>query len=257
MKKYLVNITDCVDIAAHELWAVLMREVENLSDVVVPPIVPIFPEFSKINANFAVRLIADSYPNNSVLMTTINAEQTRPMNVIGRTRERNRVFIGRNMGSFDWLTRDFGCAELCDLTRHNSGGFVSFAGKYVTAKLAADAARGIDILELGQPIDPNGIVRMNLEVGTIVHIDNFGMMKFAGDFGPAETGDIFEVSVNGFEFDAIYSPRMMSLDTGKWVFFPGSSLGLFELGQVRELGARKLGIQVGDVIRWKKKWLHL
>ncbi len=252
MKKYLVNITDCTDIAASELYAVLVREVEKMPDVIVPPITPISPEFSVINANFAVRLMADSYPENSVLMTTINAEKTRPMNVVGRTKERNIIFIGRNMGSFDWLTRDFGCAELYDLTKYNLGGFVSFAGKYVTAKVAAAAALGTPLSELGEAIDPNGIVRLNLKPGTIVHIDNFGMMKFTGDIGVASPGDRYEVVVNGIKIDAVYEPRMMSLGTGAWALFPGSSFGLFELGQARDLGARKLGIRVGDVISWKK-----
>lgn len=252
MKKYLVNITDCVDIAASELYAVLVREVEGMPDVAVPPITPISPEFSVINTNFAVRLMADSYPENSVLMTTINAEKTRPMNVIGRTKERNIVFIGRNMGSFDWLTRDFGCAELYDLTKYNAGNFISFAGKYVTAKVAAAAARGAALSELGEAIDPQRIVRLDLKKGTIVHIDNFGMMKFFGDFEPGPAGTKYEVKINDHAFSATYEPRLMSLETGEWAFFPGSSYGLYELGQARALGGRSLGIKVGDVIEWKK-----
>lgn len=252
-RRYLVNITDCVDIAAQELYAVLIRETEGIADVVVPPIVPISPEFSIINTNFAVRLMADSYPENSVLMTTINAEKIRPPNIIGRTVKGNIIFIGRNMGSFDWLTRDFGCTELYNLARHNTGGFISFAGKYTTAKLAAAAARGVPLSELGDAVNTDSIVRMNLEPGTIVHIDNFGMMKFVGDFGPAETGDIFDVRINELNFEAIYNPRMMSEETGAWVFFPGSSFGLYELGQVRDLGAKKAGIKVGDVIRWRRR----
>ena len=252
MKKYLVNITECTDIAANELYAVLAREVEDTPDIVVAPITPVFPEFSIINTNFAVRLMADSYPENSVLMTTINAEKVRPMNVVGRTKERNIVFIGRNMGSFDWLTRDFGCAELYDLTKYNVGNFVSFAGKYVTAKVAAAAARGTPLSELGEAIDPTGIVRLDLKPGTIVHIDNFGMMKFTGDIGPASSGDRYEVTVGEKKIAAVYEPRIMNLETGEWALFPGSSFGLFELGQARELGARKLGFKVGDIISWKK-----
>lgn len=251
--KYLVNITDCIDIAAHELYAVLIREVAGMDNVVVPPIVPIQPEFSVINTNFAVRLMADSYPENSVLMTTINAEKVRPMNVIGRTEKGGIVFIGRNMGSFDWLTRDYGCSELYDLTEHNKAGFISFAGKYTTAKLAAAAARGVPLSELGKAIDPKDIVRMDLAEGTIVHIDNFGMMKFVGDPGPVEVGDVFDVTINGNTLEVVYEPRLMSLDTGAWAMFPGSSFGLFEIGQARALGARNLGIKVGDVITWKKR----
>jgi len=252
VKKYLVNITECVDIAANELWAVLAREVEDIPNVVVAPITPISPEFSVINTNFAVRLMADSYPENSVLMTTINAEKARPMNVIGRTKERNIIFIGRNMGSFDWLTRDFGCAELYDLTKYNVGQFISFAGKYVTAKVAGAAARGTSLAELGEAIDPNGIVRLDLKPGTIVHIDNFGMMKFVGDLGPAKHGDRYEVMVREHKINAVFEPRLMSLESGEWALFLGSSFGLFELGQARKLGAKELGIKVGDVISFKK-----
>jgi len=253
MRQYLVNITDCVDIAAHELYAVLVRQTEEMNDIFIPPIVPITPEFSIINTNFAVRLMADSYPQNSVLMTTINAEKVRPMNVIGRTEKGGIVFIGRNMGSFDWLTRDFGCAELYNLARHNKDGFVSFAGKYTTARIAAAAACGTPLRELGDEISPNDIVRMDLAEGTIVHIDNFGMMKFVGDLETPESGTIYTVSVNGFEFEAVYEPRLMSLETGTWAFFPGSSFGLYELGQARKLGARDYGFKVGDVISWRKK----
>jgi S-adenosylmethionine hydrolase len=250
--KFLVNLTDCTDIAAAELYAALIHATQQ-ADVFVPPIVSIFPEFSIINANFAVRLMADSYPENSVLMTTINAEKVRPMNVIGRTKERNIVFLGRNMGSFDWLTRDFGCTELYDLSRHNQAGFVSFAGKYTTAKIAVAAACGTSLSELGDAIDPTNIVRLSLFNGTVVHVDNFGMMKFSGNLGPAEVGDIFDVTVNGMKLEAVYNPRMMSEKTGQWVFFPGSSYGLWELGQTRELGARTLGIKVGDLITWTKR----
>lgn len=251
-KKYLVNITDCVDIAASELYAVLLHEAGHESEIIIPPIVPISPEFSVINANFAVRLMADSYPANSVLMTTINAEKIRPMNVIGRTKERNIIFIGRNMGSFDWLTRDFGCSELYDLSRYNKGKFISFAGKYITAKIAAAAAQGAPLRELGDPISPDTIKRLDLTTGTIVHIDNFGMMKFIGDLGIVEIGDNFEVNINNLKLKAVYNPRMMSCETGDWVLFPGSSYGMFELGQVRDLGAKKIGIRVGDVLRWQK-----
>lgn len=252
MKKYLVNVTDCVDIAASELWAVLSREVEEMTDVVVPPITPISPEFSVINTNFAVRLMADSYPENSVLMTTINAEKVRPMNVVGRTKDRNIVFIGRNMGSFDWLTRDFGCEELYDLTKYNVGEFVSFAGKYVTAKVAAAAARGVPLSELGEKIDPSSIVRLDLEPNTIVHIDNFGMMKFTGGVESTEPGTRYEVTIGSCKIEATYEPRLMNLETGAWAIFPGSSFGLLELGQARQLGGRSLDIQVGDKIIFKK-----
>jgi predicted lysophospholipase L1 biosynthesis ABC-type transport system permease subunit len=44
----------------------------------------------------------------------------------------------------------------------------------------------------------------------------------------------------------------MSRDTGEWVIYPGSSLGLPELGKVRENGARELNAKIGDIITFKK-----
>ena len=249
----IVNITDCIDIAANELRAAALRFAEFDPNVVVEPTVPILPAFSVINANFAVRLMADAYPEGTVLWTTINAEKERPKNVIGRT-ENGLIFLGRNMGSFDWLTRDFGCAELYDFSAQAAASerFRSFEGKQTTAQIAARAARGIPLADLGTPLDVGSIVRLKIPDGTIVHIDNFGMMKFTGDMGDVAEGDRFEVSVNGMTIEAVFGRRLMSFDSGTWVLFPGSSFGLYELGCARSLGAVNLGTSVGDILTWSR-----
>ncbi len=249
----IVLFTDCVDVAANELRATLISATAEFGNLEIEPFVPISPAFSKLNTNFVIRLMAENYPEGTLFMTTINAERERPRNVIGRTQEKNIIFIGRNMGSFDWLTRDFGCQEPYDLSAHNAGGFVSFAGKYTTAHLAAKAASGVALETLGDAMDPNDIVRLAIRPGTIVHIDNFGMMKFTGEIGPANEGDEFEVEINGHTIDVVFGRRMMSFETGRWVLFPGSSFGLFELGKVREIGAPLLGANVGSHIGFRKK----
>src|SRR5215467_6518147 len=172
-KRFVVNVTDCIDIAAIELRASVLNALGNDASVVVEPYVPILPPFSKINANFAVRLTADCYPSETVIFTTINAERIRPPNVIGRTKKKRIVFLGRNMGSFDWLTRDFGCEELYDLGKHYAAGsqFRSFEGKLTTAPLAAKAALGVSLVELGDLISPTDIVRLDIPDGTIIHVD--------------------------------------------------------------------------------------
>ena len=245
--------TDCVDVAANELRISLVNALGDTSEAIVEPFVPISPAFSVINTNFVVRLIADSCPDGSVLMTTINAEKERPRNVIGRTQKKGLVFIGRDMGSFDWLTRDLGCAELYDLGRHNEGGFISFAGKYTTAPLAAKAALGTPLSTLGQAIPSDSVHRLELPDGVIVHVDNFGMMKFTGTLEDQTDGARYLVSINGHEIDAVFGRRLMSYETGQWVLFPGSSFNLFELGKVREIGAPTLGARVGTLLSLRCK----
>lgn len=52
---------------------------------------------------------------------------------------------------------------------------------------------------------------------------------------------------------ATITERMMNQETGAWVLYPGSSMGLPELGKVRcKDGAQELNVKVGDIITWKK-----
>src|SRR5882724_2242177 len=252
MPSRIVNITDCIDIAGNELRASLLNIVGNDPNILIEPPVPINPAFSAINANFAVRLMADAYPPGTILFTTINAEKVRPPNALGRTNEKELIFLGRNLGSFDWITRDFGCRELFDLTQHYTGEFVSFAGKFITAPIAAKAAKGVPLSDLGNPIPVDSIFRLKLATGTIVHVDNFGMMKFTGELEGAGEGDRYQVTINESTVEAVYGKRLMSFETGTWVLFPGSSFGLFELGKVRELGAKFVEAKVGDMLTWKR-----
>ncbi len=76
-----------------------------------------------------------------------------------------------------------------------------------------------------------------------MHIDNFGLAKFTGTLPKSNDCDLFSVEVGNKKLVAIYAKRMMSRETGEWVIYPGSSLGLPELGMVRNNGARKLGLK--------------
>jgi S-adenosylmethionine hydrolase len=77
-------------------------------------------------------------------------------------------------------------------------------------------------------------------------------MKFTGELRGLKKGDKLEVNINGKILKAVYAERMMSRETGEWVIYPGSSLGLPELGRVRENGVKDLNVKVGDIITFKK-----
>ena len=253
-KKHIVTITDCTDIAANELRANMINILHGEENVILEPFVPV-KEFSAINCNFTIRLMAESYPPGTIFLVIFNPCQERPKSVIGRTKKNGFIFMGRNTGAFDWLTRDFGCKELYDaselFTKFNPQ-FVSFSGKFVTAPTIAKIAEGEDIKKFGIAIHSKEIKRLNVIDYTIVHIDNFGMMKFTGDLDNPKENDLYEIRINTSKIKAIFCKRMMSQKTGSWVLFPGSSFGLFELGQVREYGASSIGAKIGDVIKLKK-----
>jgi S-adenosylmethionine hydrolase len=244
---HLVPVTDCVDVAANELRGALLSAAAG-ADVVVEPFAPILPAFSAINGCLVMRLIADCYPAGTVLLSTMGPLKKRPLAVAGRTVRKDLRFIGRNTGVFDWLVRDFGCAELYDISGHYGKGreFVSFAGRSVTAPLAAQVARGAQLADLGPPLSAAAIVRLDLPAGTVVHVDNFGNLKFTGELPVVKEGARYLVKANGTEVNAVYAHRMMGRDDGEWVLFPGSSLGMFELGRVRAYGDLPVG--VGDVL---------
>lgn len=249
MKKRIVIITDCTDIAYNELRATILKNLtENQEEVEIEPIVPVAP-FSILNGNFIFRLIAESYPNDTLFLIVLNPLKERPARLIGRTEKNNFYFMGANTGVFTWFLRDFGIKELYEL---KDPGFFPFGGKYVHAPSMAQIINGKPLHEIGIPFDVKNLAQIQINDGTIVHIDNFGLMKFTGDLSDLAEGDKLIVDINGKNIQAVYAKRMMSKETGEWVLYPGSSFGLPELGLVRKNGAQELNVKIGDKIVFKR-----
>jgi len=247
MKKRIVFITDCIDVAYNELRGVILDNIKN-DEIIIEPVVPVEP-FSIINGNFVLRLMAEAYPEGTVFSVIINPSKERPARLIGKTKKKNIYFMGANTGVFTWLFKDFGVEELYEL---NDPGFFPFGGKYVHAPAVAQIAMGKPLNRLGHLFDIEKFVNLDIPEGTIVHIDNFGLMKFVGELKGLNEGDKLNVDVNGKTLKVVYAKRMMSRETGEWVIYPGSSFGLPELGKVRENGAKELNAKIGDIITFKK-----
>jgi len=247
MKKRIVFITDCINVAYNELRGVILDNIKS-EEIVVEPVVPVAP-FSIINGNFVLRLMADAYPKGAVFSIILNPSKERPARLIGKTKKKAFYFMGANTGVFTWLFGDFGVAELYEL---NDPGFFPFGGKYVHAPAVAQIAMGKSLKDMGHPFDIEKVVKLDIPKGTIVHIDNFGLMKFTGNLTGLNEGNKLAVAVNGKVLQAVYAKRMMSRETGEWVIYPGSSFGLPELGKARENGAKKLNTKIGDIITFNK-----
>jgi S-adenosylmethionine hydrolase len=249
--KHVVVITDCKDVAFCEIRRQILAECEKLGNAytVVEPLVPA-EEFSITNGSFLARLMAEHYKYDVIFMLILNPSQQRPKRIFGELSS-GAYFEGADTGTLHWLFNDFGIKSLFEIKESK---FYPFGGKYVHSPTVAKMASGIPFEEYGKRLGKDELCDFSIKKGTVVHIDNFGLMKIKDDYPDYPEETKVKIFVNGKEsIEAMTSIRMMNHDTGTWVLYPGSSMGLPELGKVRCTdGAKELDIRVGDIITWKK-----
>jgi len=259
-RKKIVVITDCIDVAANEIRATLLTELIKLGKenyVDIEPTVEV-QEFSIISGNFLVRLMAEIYPPKEtiflVILNPLNTDREDRARIIGETKNGFK-FVGANTGTLSWLFKDFGIKEIYESSKKGLDGrkFISFGGKYVHAPIAAKVASGIPLSELGEKFDQEKITILKIKDGTVLYIDNFGVSKFFGNLKDLKEKDEVQIFINKvFKCNAIFTKSMKNLPDQTWVIYPGSSLGLPELGKVRANGAKELKIKIDDIITFKK-----
>ena len=81
MKKRIVFITDCIDVAYNELRGVILDNIKS-DEIIIEPVAPVAP-LSIINGNFVLRLMADAYPEGTVFSVILNPSQERPAREAG------------------------------------------------------------------------------------------------------------------------------------------------------------------------------
>lgn len=263
-KNRVVVITDCVDVAANEIRAVLISEIDKMGAgdrVEIEPII-CAKEFSLVNGAFLTRLMADNYqPNNTIFLVILNpltTERKDRARIVGET-QNGFKFVGENTGTLGWLIKDFGVKQIYESSREglNGQGFISFGGKYIHTPIAAKIASGIELDTLGKAFDVNRIIYTDFEIGTVLHVDNFGVPKIFNKLPSSiSEGDQFEIFVNDEKkCEAVYAHSMKTLPDNSWAIYSGSSIGnLTEIGKVRCLTtAKDLGADIGNIISWRKK----
>ncbi len=262
MKKRILVVTDCTDIAANELHATLVTNLDKLGadGIIVEPIIGA-KEFSVINGSFLTRLIAESYdPTTAVILAVLNPLTTSDgarARIAGRLKN-GLTFVGANTGIFSKIIDDFGLEEICetDNTGLKGDNFISFGGKYIHAPIAAKFASTDDLNSVKlADFNMNRFVRCDYEPGMVLHIDNFGVSKVHITNFEANENDLFELFINDeYRQDITFCYSMKALTNGTLAFYKGSSLGYFEIGIVRELeSAKKIGLEIGDVVDIRRK----
>lgn len=249
--KHVVVITDCKDVAFNEMkWIIKSECLKMNCNEVEIELLPI-SEFSIINASFLTRLIAEHCTSGTVLSVVINPSKNRYSRIYGEL-PNGVKFFGANTGALTWLINDFDVKELYEI---HDPGFVSFGGKFVHAPNVAKLVADIPYGQFGKRFLKESLTELNIKEGTIIHIDNFGLMKIKGESPKYDEGQKVKIFVNReYKFDAKFSNRMMSNEDKEWILYKGSSLdGLPELGTVRyKSGYRDEGFNIGDIVTWKK-----
>ncbi|MCC5832075.1 MAG: SAM-dependent chlorinase/fluorinase [Chlamydiales bacterium] len=252
----VVIITDCWDVSFVEMHQTLINELSGyqIAPPLIAPAVAVKP-FSVMNAAFHIRLLAELYPpKDTIFVVVVSGVGTNPARIFGRTKTGLR-FVGNNSGYFQWLLEDFGLDSLYEnkLNRVKEGR--SFGGKYAQIPTAARLLAGIPMEQIGEPKNADFLSPFTIPEGTVVHIDNFGLMKIKAE--PLSTfteGEPLCFSLNGTpRVEGIYTEKMKRQVDGTWTLYSGSSLyGLPELGRVRSNNsAQELGAEIGDSITWR------
>jgi len=259
MKTRIVIITDCNDIASNEIRAKIISVLETVDiedRVVIEPII-FCKEFSLINCAFMIRLLAESYnPESTVFLVVVNGLPTcraHRARIVGRTKNGFR-FIGENTGSLSWLFEDYGIGEVYEFSSCNLDGedFISFGGKYFHAPKAALIASGECLSKNGTLFLESRLAKCDIPWGTVVHKDNFGVLKIRHSLPEIEEGEVLDAFVNGSFFcRVIFSKSMKNLPDDTWVIYKGSSFGLTEFGCVRNAHTIGGSIEIGDIITFQ------
>lgn len=261
---FIVTVTDCIDAANSEvraqIYKFLLKEKVLLKDISLEPPAPTKP-LSIANGSFLIRLLAEDYPQKTIIYSIINPLTEQPERIIGRAKN-GIIFIGRNTGAFGWLAKDIGCTDLykIPITKH-----VPFGGKYVYPQYIAKIIKYDGNLDLMAKAE--GLIKMNKSLlktvpkkfGEIVHIDNFGLLKIAMPASDLRKSKIKEndnvkIIVNNKRvFHGRYLSRLLNGNKGEVIVYPGSSFGLLEVGIVKDpLGFKNMDLKIGDRICIKK-----
>lgn len=247
----IVFVTDCIDIAFNEMCGQVAAEADRLGvDVRVEPLVPV-EAFSEINAAFVTRLLADSYPPGTIIVTlpAKSKDHTASHEVLWGETETGIFLLGSNFGYHGWLAKDHGVKRLFAL---RDVPLSSFADKWFISPVAARIAAGLEDELEADPIGIDSIHDMDIAEGTVVHIDNFGNAKVTLDSQGRDVGSSARVHVNGTDVGParfIANQVYLQPRDGETTFYESTSFAsMTDIAIVRGSFAGACGLRIGDVI---------
>ena len=244
--------SDCRDIAKTEIELSLVKESDgriDLTDIVFVPV----ENFSVLHCAFSMRLIAEIAPENSIFYAVVNPCVGEFERISGVTKKKSLRFVGRNTGAFGWLCNDFGVKESYE---YKDIPFTPFGGKRIYPDIISSMISGKCEGFAAKKSEFNGEIRhVEMDHGTVVHVDNFGLVKIYTDTKlDLVEGDSYTISNNrtGHSVKMTHKQRMMSGQDGDLHIYYGSSLDDYiEIGAVRSDIRKVFDVKVGDVLNIK------
>ncbi|MFI5496832.1 SAM-dependent chlorinase/fluorinase [Actinoplanes sp. NPDC051859] len=249
----IVVVTDCTDVSFNEMCGAMYQEARAAAHHLAVELVPV-QNFSEINAAFLTRLVADNYPEGTVIYTLVSKSDNvldRHEVIWGETLG-GLVFVGSNFGYFGWLARDQGVKRVYEVPNVPQ---TPFSGKTFIAPIVARLAMG-DEAELSRhPYAEDRIEDIGMVPGTVVHVDNFGNAKVLADLGDLRHRDILSLHLGDRQLcDASFISSQIYLERtqGDVVCYRSTSFDhMTDIGMVRGNFADAHGVRVGDVLTWR------
>jgi len=244
-------ISDCTDVAFVEMRRSIQRgyaAAGGIGSVLssIEPLVGCTP-FSVTHASFLLRLLADAAGPHDVIMVIVNPIAERTQRLLARTSS-GVIVEGTNTGALGWTLRELGCDACIEL---HDPGFLPFGGKEVHAPSVGALLAGRSLEQLGTDFPVERVRGSRPRIGEVLHIDNFGNLKICAtpmEIPGFEEGHEITIKLSdGTAANARCHRRMMDLEDGCLVVYPGSSLGLLEIGRVRTAGPA-LPVHLGDIV---------
>ena len=135
----------------------------------------------------------------------------------------------------------------------------TFHGRDIFAPVAARLAGGVGLGEVGEPCDPDGLVRLALPqcrfdedgvlVAHAVYVDRFGNVQLDGLGAPGlRTGQSVAISVRGESWPGVYGRTFADVEAGELLVYEDSDARL-AVAVNQGSAVERLGISVGDELR--------
>jgi hypothetical protein len=135
----------------------------------------------------------------------------------------------------------------------------TFHGRDIFAPVAARLAGGVALAEVGEPCDPDGLVRLELPrpsvedgilVAHVVYLDRFGNVQLnaSGEDIALSPGQPVAISVRGEAWPGVYGRTFADVPVGELLVYEDADRRLaVAVNQGSAVG--RLGISVGDELR--------
>jgi S-adenosylmethionine hydrolase len=176
-----------------------------------------------------------------------------------------RTFVGPDNGLLTLAADDLGITaahELADPRYRLPVVSRTFHARDIFAPAAAHLAAGVELAELGPPIDPDTLVRVELpepQVGrsqvsaTVLVVDRFGNISTNArrehvDALGLEDGDRAEIRLTLDRYFALVAQTFADVEPGELILYE-DSYGLLSLAISQGNAARLTGVKAGDELR--------